>query len=291
MKRVVFINVITIMLSFLMMSCSDGVKKDGVLLKGVFKVSDTKSVRFSQGNLQYNAGTGKKHKTATGEASGTWRFAENQWDVVGESNAYASADYDGWIDLFGWGTCGWSDSGAEAYQPWSISEKNEAYYDGINLSGADWGVYNAISNGGNEPGMWRTLTREEWRYLLRNNKWTIGTVEGMLCFMLIPSDLPSQSNITLIKQDYFSIEDYASNKYTAEEFRNLECLGVVALPCGGYRKGTAMYDVGTYGYYWSSSSYDSLNAYVFSFSSTYVGSDYYSYRYHGRSVRLVQDVQ
>jgi len=47
----------------------------------------------------------------------TWRFAEHQWDFVGDdtdgnvfendvkcNNALTSDSYDGWIDLFGWGT-------------------------------------------------------------------------------------------------------------------------------------------------------------------------------------------
>ncbi len=38
-----------------------------------------------------------------------------------------SATYDGWIDLFGWGTIGWS-NGANAYQPWATSTSNSDYY-------------------------------------------------------------------------------------------------------------------------------------------------------------------
>ncbi len=277
--------------------CSDEVKKDGALVKGVFKVSDTQSVRFSQGNLQYNAGNGKMHKTATGEAQGTWRFAENQWDVIGEGNAYASADYDGWIDLFGWGTCGWSESGAKAYEPWSKSQLGRDYYDGKELSDADWGAFNAISNGGNEPGMWRTLTHEEWNYLVENNKWTMGTVEGMLCFMLIPSDFPYQNKVAFvnvnIKRDdeygdsyWFSSEDYVKNEYTAEEFKEFEEYGVVALPCAG----ESMYGVGESGGYWSSSDNGSGCVYLLNFNSTsYCSIGCCVNGSAGRSVRLVQD--
>ena len=77
------------------------------LLPGTFSVSAVKKVRFSQGNLQYCA------------SSNIWRFAESQWDyvgsqnplhgnpcgtVTGSDNGNISQTYNGWIDLFGWGT-------------------------------------------------------------------------------------------------------------------------------------------------------------------------------------------
>ena len=131
-------------------------KENGALIKASYKVSSNKSVYFSQGNLQFNAVQGKHATAGKDTVKGTWRFAENQWDVVGDSNKNIAEDYDGWIDLFGWGTSGWS-NGAKEYQPWSKSETSSDYYPGDsksnNLTGnyanADWGVYNAIYNGGN----------------------------------------------------------------------------------------------------------------------------------------------
>ena len=78
---------------------------DGVL-PGCFSVNaNGQQVQFSQGNLQYRVSTR------------VWRFAEHQYDVVGDAtagNVYENGvkcnneaignDYDGWIDLFGWGT-------------------------------------------------------------------------------------------------------------------------------------------------------------------------------------------
>ena len=46
--------------------------KDGAIL-AEFSVSDSTKIYFSQGNLQYQASTN------------TWRFAEHQWDYVGDS--------------------------------------------------------------------------------------------------------------------------------------------------------------------------------------------------------------
>ena len=130
------------------------------ILPGLFSVSATKQVQFSQGNLQYKA------------SSNVWRFADNQYDFVGEANANISETYDGWIDLFGWGTSGYN-HGAVCYQPWSTSISDYDYFaygqwnaDLCDQSGmADWG-YNAISNGGNQENQWRTLIGDEWEYLI-----------------------------------------------------------------------------------------------------------------------------
>ncbi len=282
-------------------------KKNGALFRAAYKISDTKSVYFSQGNLQFNVAQGS-HITADGTALGTWRFAENQYDYIGEANENISETYDGWIDLFGWGTSGWN-SGANAYQPWSASTVYSDYYPGNsysnNLTGdyanADWGVYNAISNGGNEPNRWRTLTTSEWQYLFKNNKWTLGYIKdgdnSYLCFMLIPETFTAPEGTTVAVLSTSTSSTYVSNltvpstnTYTTEQFAVLERLGVVAFPCGGLRYGTSMGNVGSYGGYWSSSTYDSNCAYVFDFYSTDVDSDDYSYRNYGQSVRLVQDL-
>ena len=91
--------------------------------------------------------------------------------------------------------------------------------------------------------------------------------------------------------DGISESSYAGNSYTTEQFATLEKLGVVALPFGGFRIGTTLYSVGSYGSYWSSSAYDSSNAYGFYFVSTYANSDNYNCRRsNGWSVRLVKDL-
>ncbi|MBQ3676229.1 MAG: hypothetical protein II926_02525, partial [Bacteroidales bacterium] len=54
---------------------------DNGAIKAAFSVSADKKVYFSKGNLQYQASTG------------TWRFAENQYDIIGEDNANISSTY------------------------------------------------------------------------------------------------------------------------------------------------------------------------------------------------------
>ena len=118
-----------------------------------FSVSETQKVLFSSGNLQYNS------------RSNTWKFADNQYDYCGVSNQYIGSNYSGWIDLFGYGT-----SGYNGCSPWLNSVENIDYANGVtNIAGTmyDWGMNNI--NGA--EGEWRTLTNEEWLYLinLRNN--------------------------------------------------------------------------------------------------------------------------
>ena len=269
---------------------------------GEFYIGENKKVRFSKGNLQFNAVQGT-HKTADGkELPGVWRFAEHQWDIIGNNNEKTSKTYDGFVDLFGWGTSGWN-SGAKYYQPWSWFPEKGYGRDSYNLTGvcenADWGRYNAISNGGDEPGKWRVLKDLEWRYLKKHNRWSMGTIDGMMCFLLIPekvTDLVVLSDIGdeyHFDKSYFKEKKYESNTFTAEQFKKFEDQGVVALPCGGGRYGTSVGYVGSYGGYWSSSvnNVDLDDACEFCFGST-DGIFHYNFyrRSHGKSVRLVQDV-
>ena len=284
-------------------------KKNGALIKASYKVSDTKSVYFSQGNLQFNAMQGVHATASSDSVKGTWRFAENQYDCIGSANRKISETYTGWIDLFGWGTSGWN-SKAPCYQPWSKSYTSSDYYPGGSSSNdltgdyanADWGVYNAISNGGNEPNKWRTLTNAEWKYLFQNNKWTLGYINdstnSYLCFMLIPEtfeapegtsvEVLGTANLTSTSMNSLTVP--STNKYTNEQFASLEKLGVVALPCGGRRADSSVNYVGSRGLYWSSSACYPETANRFYFESYYVESHHYDYREYGLSVRLVQDL-
>lgn len=233
---------------------------------GLFSVSETSKVRFSPGNLQYQASTN------------TWRFAEHQWDFVGysepdqygmtygtvsgSSNHLIDSSYDGWIDLFGWGTSGY-DHGAACYQPWSISVNDEDYYvhGDPNLSlfewnHADWGT-NPISNGGNVADVWRTLTYEEWMYLLKERV----TKSGLRYVPAILNDvkgiiiLPDEWDNTVFQLVYdphsFS---YNSNTITLDEWDIVEDNGAVFLPLTGKRNGVEVSGGYDYGGYWSSSS-------------------------------------
>ena len=258
-----------------------------------FSVSADKQIYFSQGNLQYQASTG------------AWRFAEHQYNMIGDDNANISEDYEGWIDLFGWGTSGWN-SGANAYQPYSTSWSDSDYYPGgdynNNLTGsyanADWGVYNKISNGGNATGMWRTLTKDEWYYVINtranaSSKKGVASVNGVNGLILLPDEwtLPEGIVFTSGVSDDYGSEYYATvNSYTASEWAKMEANGAVFLPAAGYRIRADVYDVGSYGGYWSGSAGGDDYVYSLGFGSSRVGTYGYSHG-SGLSVRLVQEVE
>ena len=285
-------------------------------LTGKFQVSPTQYVVFSQGNLQYNAQCVMRNAQCVirddgSRGQGVWQLAENQYDYIGADNAEADSTYNGWIDIFGWGTSGW-ESGAKAYQPWCISQ-TAADYQPVDatsdLTGmadyADWGRYNAIYNGGNRPYEWRVLTAEEWLYLFQHGQWTMGRVQvsdkkSVRGFMLLPVGFQCPAGITVRllgsgdesgTQKAVSQGDYAANRYTMEQFGKLQTAGMVFLPCAGFRDAGEVDYVNMVGGYWSSTAYGSLNAKALYFFSNMVDADYLPLRSFGYSVRLVKDAE
>ena len=262
------------------------------LLPGLFSVSSTRQVHFSQGNLQYQASTN------------TWRFAEHQYDYVGANNSNISNTYSGWIDLFGWGTSGWS-SGANCYQPWSISTRNDDYLPGgsssNNMTGdyaeADWAWHNPISNGGNAVHLWRTLTQSEWYYLLyrrtdASTKYGTGNINGVGGLIILPDSWTLPTGCSFTSGLALDWGDWTHNSYTLTQWTQMEAAGAVFLPAAGYRDGTNVTsgtDVGNYGDYWSSSPQDLFGVYYMYFRSNYIFTVSPMSRYMGCSVRPVQD--
>lgn len=289
-------------------------------INGLFTINENgEHVYFSQGNLQYQASTN------------TWRFAENQWDFVGGvdygtgmefgnvyeqsvkcSNGLISFSYNGWIDLFGWGTSGWN-SGNTYYQPWSSDWLEESNYGELygplgnhdftgEYANSDWGIYNAISNGGNLAGLWRTLTISEWDYIFHsrhtasNIHFVKAEVAGVNGIILLPDDW-SNTVYTLYETDNGNVE-YSNNVIDAATWTEIfEANYAVFLPAAGYRgqsSGNISLDYfNRQCAYWSASNYNNSNGY-------YAGtlSSYYSFLYieedifvrcFGLSVRLVQD--
>lgn len=249
-------------------------------ISGVFSVSVDKKVYFSQGNLQYQASTN------------TWRFAEYQWDVIGEANENISSTYSGWIDLFGWGT-----SGFDGKSPYMTSSNGDnygnAYYD-IAGTNYDWGVYNAISNGGNKANTWRTLTKVEWMYVfdirtttsgIRYAKSCVNNVNGVI---LLPDDW--NTNTYSLNYTNSAGADFTSNTITSTQWTTLEEAGAVFLPAAGNRDGTSVNGVGSNGSYWSASHYYSRYVYSVYFSDMFLH-PFGDYSRRGVSVRLVRSAQ
>lgn len=258
-----------------------------------FSVSATTKICFSKGNLQYQASTD------------TWRFANSQWDMIGEANANISEKYNGWIDLFGFGTSGY-DTYAICYRPWSTDKEELHYYirgnKGKDLTEpsvhADWG-YNAISNGGNKENVWRTLTSDEWTYLFNTRKTQSGMrfvkaiVNGINGVVLLPDDWKSETY--KLKEVNNGKADYKTNKIKPEEWMSkFQKNGAIFLPASGlrysdgYRQSVKMGDVGMKGEYWSTSLMQSNSApYIVRFTATNCGTKQVGTRSNGSSVRLV----
>lgn len=280
-------------------------------IKGLFTINENgDQVYFSQGNLQYQASTN------------TWRFAEHQYSFVGGvdyqtgvdcgnvyengvkcDNSLLSSSYDGWIDLFGWGTSGYN-HGANCYEPWSTSQYGSDYFAyGIatcNLydqtGQADWG-YNAISNGGNTTGQWRTLTADEWFYIINSRTTTSGIryakvkVDEVRGVILLPDNW--STNIYSLNSTNIVSASYTSNIISALQWETLEVAGALFLPVGGYRVNDLVewIDVGGYGTYWTSTCYNNNHAcgLFFTDNSLYTQTYNYAGRIDGQLVRLVQD--
>lgn len=203
-------------------------------LSGYFTINSSKEkVQFSRGNLQYNA------------AKDMWQFAENQYEIIGEGNANISSAYDGWIDLFGWGT---------GNNPTKTSTSNCDY-----SSFVDWGT-NAISNGGNTENMWRTLSANEWTYITgqRTNCDSLcgrATVNGIQGFILLPDDWVSPGVPFKGREN----QGYELNQYSLEDWQKMEAAGAVFLPACGGRSGTEYSGGGLQ--YWSTNAGTSCYAY------------------------------
>lgn len=272
---------------------------------GLFSVSPTRQVRFASGNLQYQPSTK------------TWRFAPNQYDIMGKNNNDIAEDYEGFIDLFGWATSGY-DNDAAYYKPTDFSNamnSNRAYY-GIgegdlvgDRSRFDWGVNNAIVDGGNKTGLWRTLTQKEWEYLLVKRPMAmqhlaLGSVAGVKGLFIMPDDYEDEDIRSLAECDYDTHEygyysKYRSysiyNDFKKSDWSHLENKGVVFLPAGGYRWIKKTEEDNNGGWYWTASEsydydYSNHNASFIYFDGEGVRRLPQKDRATGLAVRLVQDL-
>ena len=238
---------------------------------GVFSVSADKQVTFSKGNLQYYPANNK------------WRFAENQTDYIGSENSNCSSTYNGWLDLFGWST-------SATYFGVSTSED----WDDYSGSFVDWGT-NKIGN--DAPNTWRTLSYDEWEYLLNNRPNAsslkgVAQVNGVNGLIFLPDNWVCPEGITFksgFHSDY-SVDAYGQYQtFTAEQWSKLESAGAVFLPAAGLRNGSNVLYGKDHGYYLSATEYDSIGAYCFAFRSDRAGMGEGG-RSYGQSVRLVKDL-
>ncbi len=276
-----------------------------------FSISPTQQIEFAHGNLQYQP------------SSGTWRIARNQYDFVGDDNAVCSngysvdandqiptintgnvyeggtkssnlkwntttedtemvdGNYSGWVDMFGWNT---------ANNPLNIGLYARNYAS-KQTDFVDWGqnpIYDPKADTTYSAGTWRTLSMQEFQYLLFERSKAnelVGTasiedhpngpIKGII---LLPDDFVKPTGLSFkavdkthtyayatypqyqysetmymwyMTPEYFSSDNYVfnQNRYTLAQWEQLEAAGAVFLPAAGERHiYTDSYPVGAFEY-------------------------------------------
>jgi hypothetical protein len=248
-------------------------------INGLFSVSATKKVVFSKGNLRY---------MKSGE-SWVWSSFSNQYDYY---NAYNENNW----DKFCWvGASGTLNSEPDK---WGISTSTANSDFGTNADDklkSDWGY--RIGTG------WRTLTNDEWTYLLKTrdgatSKYGFATVNGVHGIIILPDVFVDPGRNENGETDDFvgkatSNYGYDRNVYDSNGWALMEAAGAVFLPAAGNRVEASVVTawVGNEGYYWSSSVLDNEYAHYVNFGSSNLYPGSYNYRNNGQSVRLVRQVQ
>ena len=283
------------LLSILALAASIALTASNGALSGGFSINENYDrVQFSKGNLQYKP------------SSKTFQFAERQYEYIGEGNAGISDSYNGWIDLFGWGTGNYPAKASTDCKEYTL------FY--------DWGK-NAIKNGGNASNLWRTLTSDEWAFIIgkrahADKLFGLGRVDGVKGLILLPDKWTTPENLSflsagesglwwIIKNKYTGYieylpyaqgdgDDYTNNHYTLAEWEKMEEAGAVFLPAAGIRHvdEVSPYWVGERGYYWSATwtegnDVNCPNMYQLFFSKRKIELGDWDGR-EGASVRLVQ---
>ena len=231
-------------------------------LSGSFSVSKTQKVHFSHGNLRYTV------------SSGVWDFYPNQYDCAStyESNV---------ISLFNWGY-----NETQSIIPDGSYTNNLSLASGDLMFEQDWGYHVGVKN------TWRTLTTKEWQYLFNEGAYANTTRAGLYAYGVT---VAGKANCTVLYPDGFSGTKVSNGDLTsydtASEWEAAQNAGVVCLPAVGSRSGASVSNVGVLGNYWSSTPYDSNNAYIVYFSSSNLLPGSNNKRDYGYAVRLVTDAK
>ena len=243
--------------------------------KGVFSVSESKQVYFSQGNLYYL----RNQKE--------WYFHGEQYEV----SEVADFATDNAIDLFGW-----SANNTTAPYGISTSQDNDDYKGDF----VDWGTL-PIGGEGAKADAWRTPTADEWTFLFNrkhNGAFLFGhaTVHNRLGVVLLPDVFTLPEGLTWNPDQAITEGNWTKNVYDLDQWHRMEDAGAVFLPVYGYRSGTRLINPVTgssmnwKSYYWSSTSSDPEKAAAFCVADGKTGLVNGDARVVGYCVRLVQDI-
>ena len=252
---------------------------------GLFSVSATKKVRFSQGNVQYIGSATTPY----------WRFAANQWVFLASSEGLFNGATNVDRDIFGGGT--------------GDNPNNTSTQEGGYPNFVDWGT-NAIANGGNEPNIWRTFTNSEMGYMFstRDNtgttlkgtdkkdaRWTQGTINtdngsgGINGIILFPDNYTAGTPEG-VSWGAINTNSVYGTQCTTSGWLKLESVGCVFLPAAGTRGEYGFQDGNNKGYYWSGTFTTDYREYALEFYENNVKIGFNRQRRGFSSVRLIRDL-
>ena len=255
--------------------------------EAAFSVSNTQRVYFSKGNLY----------AYKGSSDWQWYFQSHQWKYVGDASGNISLS-SSWVrvDLFGW------NGASSSYDNYGINSSTDNADYG-NVSGEalknDWG-HNSID--GSAADTWRTLTANEWVYLLASRTVSNSLSTGARYTMAVIND--TYRGVILFPDTYvhpsgtgfvggnYNGSDGSISTVSHEGWALMENAGCIFLPAAYERGGTTVNTETVYGSYWANSGGIATTARklcFYSYSNT--AGVYSGNRYKGCSVRLVRDVE
>lgn len=232
-------------------TCGIGVNPPGTISHD-FSVSSARKVRFTSGNLVYSAGR--------------WYIHDKPYHKCADLDGSLAIGPDETFDMFPWASSG------AYYNPWDCDQN--VYDNGGTVIGCDeevspgvwnycniddtqyeWGYYltqhsgegiyvNSTTRTEKLKGAWRSLTADEWRYVLQRRRqsddkllcWS-GTLETS--FDVIPDWI---DGVFVMPDDYSGYLPNDMSSYDMTE-RQLAASGGIFLPCTGYyENGSIVYD-------------------------------------------------
>ena len=227
---------------------------------GKISVAQGKQIYAAAGNLQYIGS----------ETTVVWKFADNQWDMIGTSQGTAVANAN--RDLFGWGT-----SGYNGKYPYMTSTTNTDYPIPIVGTNYDWGIYHSPESGSLGGGVlfanggglsWRKSTMLEGEFFsgavtesygirvkeFGTGNWQPligwGIVNGVKGLLILPDNWDGSMDPEFVYNSSAWANEY--DETTTPRWSAMEAYGVAFFPCAGYRDGTTVTYAGERGGYWSS---------------------------------------
>ena len=194
----------------------------------------------------------------------------------------------------------------------SVGERELSLDDANYATFVDWGT-NAISNGANTPNMWRTLTGDEWEYILKRranieNLRAFATVNGTHGLIILPDDWTTPAGLSIvylanIEGDWKA--DWTTNTYDGADWTTMEDNGAVFLPAAAAARMIEGFPIAAFlgvgGMYWAStnrpSSPEEADDIMFALQADEYGFVQVEFAtgtgnaHYGESVRLVLDIE